>query len=274
MSNPSVLDQDLEVLPRGERTALLVRAVAEATSAAEREALEERVIEANMPVAAQIAARYRGRGVANEDLEQVAYLALVKAVRRYEYAEDRDFLSYAVPTIRGEVQKYFRDFGWTVRPTRPVQTAQARIGQAENELLQTLGRAPRPSELAEHLDLDLDLVVEALSANGCFTPSSLDATTVDDETTIGELMGGLDDGYRRVDTRLVLKPLLARLSDRERLMLEMRFFHHATQAEIGEVLGVTQMQVSRLLSSLMGRLRTQLQEGEREPAVAGAHSAA
>jgi RNA polymerase sigma-B factor len=250
----------MDDMPRAERTALLLRTAASASSATERARCEERVIEVNMPVAAQIAARYRGRGVPQEDLEQVAYLALVKSVHRYEYAEDRDFLSFAVPTIRGEVQRHFRDLGWTIRPTRTIQTAQARIRSGEGELWQLLGRAPRPTEIAEHLGLDLDVVIEALAANGCFTPASLHTPAADGGTPIGDLLPDHEDedAFDRVETRLVLGPLLAGCSDRERRMLEMRFFQHLTQQEIGDTLGLSQMQVSRLLSSLMTRLRDEL----------------
>jgi RNA polymerase sigma-B factor len=267
-----VSDEDLEGLTRAEQTTLLLRAAAQAGSPDVCRALQERAVEVNMPVAAQIAQRYRGRGVATEDLEQVAYLALVKAAQRYEYAEDRDFLSFAVPTIRGEVQRYFRDLGWTIRPTRTIQTAQSRIRQAEADLWQTLGRSPRPSEIAEHLDMELDTVVEALSANGCFSPSSLDAPLGDDRTPVSDTLGSQDEEFGRVDTRLALRPLLARLTDRERLMIEMRFFHQATQAQIGEALGITQMQVSRLLSALMARLQAELLEGDVRPS--SDHSAA
>jgi RNA polymerase sigma-B factor len=267
-----VSDEDLENLTRAEQTALLLRSAAGAATPEARATFQERAVEINMPVAAQIAQRYRGRGVASEDLEQVAYLALVKAAQRYEYAEDRDFLSFAVPTIRGEVQRYFRDLGWTIRPTRTIQTAQARIRQAEGDLWQSLGRSPRPSEIAEFLDLELDTVVEALSANGCFSPSSLDAPLGDDRASVSDSLGSEDDEFGRVDTRLVLRPLLAQLNDRERQMIELRFFHQATQAQIGEVLGITQMQVSRLLSALMARLQAELLQ--RDVAPSSDHSAA
>ena len=171
VESPSASEQELEGLPQAERTRVLLAAAAASPSPSERTALEERVIETNLVIAEQLAARYRKRGVPDDDLKQVACLGLVKAARRYEYAPDRDFLSFAVPTIRGELRRYFRDLGWTIRPTRRVQEAQTRITRAEGELFQRLGRSPRPSEIAEHLDLDLDLVIEALAANGCFTPS-------------------------------------------------------------------------------------------------------
>lgn len=269
-SSELALQQDLDALSRADRTRLLLEAAATA-SPAKRKALEERVIETNLAVAAQIAARYHHRGVPADDLEQVAYLALVKAVRRYEYAPDRDFLSFAVPTIRGELRRHFRDVGWTIRPTRRVQEAQTRITQAESELLQKLGRSPRPSEIAQHLNVDPDVVLEALSANGCFHPSSLEATMTAGDGMVTEWLGEEDAGFHNVETRVLLGPLLAHLTDRERTMLEMRFFRGATQAEVGEAIGVTQMQVSRLLSDLMTRLREQLmtdeqpQDHERQP---------
>jgi RNA polymerase sigma-B factor len=182
----------------------------------------------------------------------------VKAARGYDPERATDFLSYAVPTIRGEVRRYFRDHGWTVRPPRTVQQAQARITGVESDLCQELGRAPRPSEIAERLDLDLNLVVEALAANGCFAPTSLDATPVGAENAIGERLGEDDPCFDSAEARVALKPLLAHLDRRERVMLEMRFFRGATQSEIGEVLGITQMQVSRLLSALLARLRDEI----------------
>ena len=259
------MDDDL---PRAERTALLLEAAASAPSSTERARWQERAIEINMPIAAQVAARYRGRGVPTEDLEQVAYLALVKSVQRYEYDDDRPFLSYAVPTIRGEVKRYFRDLGWTIRPTRSIQEAQARVRHGEGELWQVLGRAPRPSEISEHLGLDLDTVVEALAANGCFTPSSLDATTADGSSSVADLLPEAEDGFDCVETRLMLGPLVAGCSERERRMLEMRFLQHMTQEEIGEILGLSQMQVSRLLSSLMARLRDGLLSPQDSESVA------
>jgi len=139
-----------------------------------------------------------------------------------------------------------------------VQQAQARITAVESDLCQELGRAPRPTEIAERLDLDLDLVVEALAANGCFSPTSLDATPGDGDAGIGDRLGDEDASFDSAEARVALRPLLEHLDRRERIMLEMRFFKGATQSEIGEVLGITQMQVSRLLSALLARLRDEL----------------
>jgi RNA polymerase sigma-B factor len=224
----------------------------------ERKALEDQLVEVNLQIALDVARRYRSRGVPVEDLEQVASLGLVKAARGYDAERATDFLSYAVPTIRGEVRRYFRDHGWTVRPPRTVQQAQARITAVESDLCQELGRAPRPTEIAERLELDLDLVVEALAANGCFSPTSLDATQAGAENAIGARLGEDDASFDSAEARVALRPLLAHLDRRERIMLEMRFFKGATQSEIGDVLGITQMQVSRLLSALLARLRDEL----------------
>jgi RNA polymerase sigma-B factor len=248
---------DLTALSRRDATERLL-ALAAAAEGDERRRLEDQVVEVNLQIAIDVARRYRSRGVPIEDLEQVACLGLVKAARGFDPERANDFLSYAVPTIRGEVRRYFRDHGWTVRPPRTVQQAQSRITAVESALCQELGRAPRPSEIAERLDLDLDLVVEALAANGCFSPTSLDATPVGAENGIGDRLGEDDPSFDSAEARVALKPLLAHLDRREQIMLEMRFFKGATQSEIGEVLGITQMQVSRLLSALLARLRDEL----------------
>lgn len=248
---------DVAELPRREATERLLELAATANDDVRR-LIEDRLVEVNMQIAVDVARRYRSRGVAVEDLEQVACLGLVKAARGFDPERATDFLSYAVPTIRGEVRRYFRDHGWTVRPPRSVQQAQARITAVESDLCQELGRAPRPSEIAARLELDLDLVVEALAANGCFAPTSLDAPSAEHEGGIGDRLGDDDESFDSAEARVALKPLLAHLDRRERVMLEMRFFKGATQSEIGGVLGITQMQVSRLLSALLSRLRDEL----------------
>jgi len=258
LNHTDLLQPEIESLPRREATARLLSLAAASTDEAEQRAYQDRVAELNMQVAVDVARRYRSRGVSSDDLEQVAYLGLVKAVRGFDSERATDFLSYAVPTIRGEVRRYFRDHGWVVRPPRTVQQAQARITAVESDLCQELGRAPRPSEIAARLDLDLDLVVEALGANGCFAPTSLDSTPAEGESAIGDRLGDDDASFDSAEARVALKPLMGHLDRRERIMLEMRFFKGSTQAEIGAVLGITQMQVSRLLSALLARLRDEL----------------
>jgi len=225
----------------------------------ERAALEDQVVRLNMTVASELARRYRGRGLALDDLEQVACLGLVKAVKGFDPEKANDFLSFAVPTIRGELRRHFRDCGWVVRPPRSVQELQARITSAEAELYQDLGRSPRPTEIARRLDVELDLVLDSLAANGCFTPTSLDATSGDDEdAALGHRLGREDPGFASAEARVTLRGVMRELTPRERLILELRFFRGCTQAEIGQRVGVTQMQVSRLLSGILARMRRQL----------------
>ena len=208
-----------------------------------------------MGVAREVARRYRLRGVSREDLEQVAYLALVKAVDRFDPELADDFLSFAVPTIRGEVRRYFRDQGWMIRPPRSVQETTSRLHAMEAELCQEFGRAPRPSELAERLGADLELVMDCLAANGCFRPASLDSPGVD----VHVAPDSADElGLAAAEARVLLRPLLDQLTEREKQLVSMRFTLGWTQAEIGAQLGITQTQVSRLLAGIFARLREQL----------------
>ena len=242
------------------RTEETVRLFAERAEAPEyrRSEIEDQLVRLNMPVAVDATRRFRSRGIATEDLEQVAYLGLVKAVRGFDPDRGHDFLSFAIPTIRGEVRRHFRDLGWTVRPPRSIQETQTKIIASEPELYQLLGRAPRPSDIARHLDLDIEVVIDALGASGCFAPASLDAPSHDDAEALGPRLGFTDPGFDHAEARAVLIPVLAKLTPRERKIVEMRFFRGCTQSEIGKEIGVTQMQVSRLLSRLLARLREEL----------------
>ena len=260
---PLWTQQEMEELTRRERMQTTEELLAEMSQAAgeARSDLENQVIRLNMRVAREVARRYEGRGLAADDLRQVAYLGLVKAVRNYDPEKATDFHSFAVPTIRGELRRWFRDAGWTVRPPRSIQELQGKIASAQDELVQSLGRSPRPTEIAAHLGEDVERVIDALSANGCFAPSSLDSPgVVADSGSLGERLGAPEAGYASVEARVALRPLMRELSRRERRILEMRFYQGATQAEIGAEIGVTQMQVSRLLSSLFERLRDRMGE--------------
>lgn len=222
-------------------------------------------IRAHMGLARSISRRYRGRGIPTEDLEQVAYLGLVKAVNGFDPGLGNNFLSYAVPTIRGEIRRHFRDQGWTVRPPRSIQELQARVTAAEEELWQTLGRSPRADEVADHLGEDPERVLEAVAATGCFSPASLDwaMTSEDDggmQETLADRLGDHDRGYDEAEARSMVSPLLRELGTREKRILQLRFSEGRTQAEIGADLGVTQMQVSRLLAKMLLGLREQLTE--------------
>lgn len=244
---------------RAEATADLLKQIAGTDDEALKSRLRDRVVVLNMGVAQAIAARYRDRGLGRDDLVQAAYVGLVKAVNGFDPSFDRDFLSYAVPTVTGEVKRFFRDFGWTVRPPRRVQELQAQISRTSNELSQTLGRSPRPSEVASYLEIDVEAVIEALAADGCFTPASLDVSVGEDgSTSLAELLGSEDEDYGRAEARILLGPAVRRLGERDRRILELRFFHAWTQEQIAQDIGVTQMQVSRLLARIIKDLRAEL----------------
>jgi len=241
---------------RAERTEEVLDRLDSPESEAEREELLAELIRLNMPVARSIAVRYRRRGVAEEDLEQVAYLALVRVASSYDHSSGHDFLSYAVPSIRGEVRRHFRDLGWMVRPPRRVQELQSRIASTESELSSQLGHPPTPAELADELETSRDDVEEALAANGCFTPTSLDQAAHDDAPgSIGDQLGEDEPGLAAAEARLMLAPALGRLGQRDQLIVRMRFFDQRTQQEIADEIGVTQMQVSRLLGRICHDLR-------------------
>jgi RNA polymerase sigma-B factor len=227
-------------------------------------ALTTTLIETNAGVARSMASRYRNRGIDLDDLEQVALLGLTKAAQRFDPGAGHDFLSYAVPTIRGELRRHFRDAGWMVRPPRRVQDLQSRISRAQEELESSLGRSPRPSEVAVHLGVAIDDVVEALTADGCFTPTSLDGPVGDGSSSLGDLLGFDDRATEAAEARIVLEPLVGRLSPRDRRILRMRFVDECTQQEIAEEIGLTQAQVSRVLTRILAGLRADL--GGRPPA--------
>jgi RNA polymerase sigma-B factor len=266
MSALPVVDPAALKLTRQQRRARTARALAAAAvtrSSRRRDQLEDYVIRLNMDVARSVASRYFERGIEQEDLLQVAYVALTRAARDFDPDRQQDFLSYAVPTIRGEIKKHFRDRGWTVRPPRRIQELQGGIQRAQGELSQRLGRSPRPSEIAKALDADLDDVVEAMSADGCFTPSSLDQPAKGEDgssAAVCELLGENDAAQPAAEARVTLAPVVRQLKERDRRILYMRFFEDRTQQEIADEIGVTQMQVSRLLGRIMRELHTQLTE--------------
>ncbi len=218
----------------------------------------EQLVEAYAPLVRSMASRYRNRGVDLDDLKQVALLGLTKAARRFDPAAGHDFLSYAVPTVRGELRRHFRDCGWMVRPPRRVQELQGRIGAAEERLSASLGRSPRPTEIAAELDEPLDEVVEALAADGCFTPASLDAPVGEGGAGLGDIFGGEDREFGRAEAAAVVVPLLRGLAARDRRIVQMRFFEERTQEEIAQAVGLTQAQVSRTLARLLRQFRSQL----------------
>src|SRR5918994_2049701 len=196
--------------------------------------LTDQLIETNIALARSMAGRYRNRGIDLDDLEQVALLGLTKAAQRFDPEAGHDFLSYAVPTIRGELRRHFRDAGWMVRPPRRVQDLQSRIARAQDELEPRLGRSPRPSEIAEHVGVGT--------------------------SSLADLLGQVDSGLRTAEARIVLEPIVRALPTRDRRIVHMRFYEERTQQEIADAVGLTQAQVSRVLTRILASLRAQLAE--------------
>jgi RNA polymerase sigma-B factor len=247
---------------REERDALtleLLAASRRTQDQVERARLLDEVVLLNRGVAEAVANRYRNRGAAQEDLEQAAMEGLVKAVHRFDPTIRPDLLTYAVPTIRGEVQRWFRDEGWMVRPPRRIQDLQWRIGRSVERLAQELGREPTDAEVGDDLGVPENDVGEASRAYGSFAPTSLDqAVSADGSTTFGDLVAGAEPEHGPVEARLVLRPALRRLPERDRRILYLRFVEEQSQTEIGAEMGVTQMQVSRLLSRILRDLRSEI----------------
>lgn len=267
VNTPSLFTpEEIDDRTRSVRTKELFERRSASTDPVERHELLEEIVTLNLSVADSLAQRYSARGLAIEDLVQEARLALVRVVQSFRPEYGHDFLSYAVPSILGALRKQFRDSGWTVRPPRRIQEAQQAINQGRSDLLQQLGREPRVSEIATALDLDEETVIEALSADGCYTPASLDRPVggdADSEAggrTLGSVLGGYDPDFDSCEARLVLRPLISRLSARDRKVLELRFIDGLTQREVGERIGVTQMQVSRILSRIFATLRDEVGE--------------
>lgn len=247
---------------RAEQTRDLLEEVARTNDPEHAAELRERVVVINRGVAEAVAARYRQRGVALDDLHQVAFEGLTKAVMRFDPEQRNDLLTYAVPTIRGELQRHFRDHGWTVRPPRRIQETQWLVGQAVERLTQELEREPTAAEVAAELDIPVDEYRETVAAFGCFQPTSLDQPAgADSAASMGDLIAAEDDDTGASEARVTLAPVVRRLPERDRRILYLRFFEDRTQEEIGRDLGVTQMQVSRLLGRILGTLREELRAG-------------
>jgi RNA polymerase sigma-B factor len=226
------------------------------------------LIERFMPLARSLARRYELASEPLDDLVQVASMGLVKAVDRYEPGRGCAFTSYAVPTIVGELKRHFRDRTWTVRPPRALQELTLRVDQARSRLSQELERPPTVSELAAATGSTDEGIMEALQASTARGALSLQAPTggSDEDAELQDGLGADDDGYGHAETRVLLDGLLNGLTPRARIVLRLRFEHDLTQAEIGALLGVSQMQISRIIRQAVGRLRHIADQQQRESA--------
>lgn len=255
-SAPPLSDDRTSPLTHAERDDLTVVLLTEAVDAdpERQDALRREAIELNLGLAKYLASKYQRRGIPDDDLEQVAYLGLVKAVRGFSPERSHGFVGYAIPTIRGELRRHFRDTGWTVRPPRRIQELQARVRSTQAELTQSLNRTPTAQEIAEHLEVEIDEVLEASSVDSCFTPNSLDAPVPGGDDLTND-PGTDDPGFATSEARVVLAPALRELGERDRRILDLRFVEGLTQKEIGEKVGISQMQVSRILTRVLEEMR-------------------
>jgi RNA polymerase sigma-B factor len=225
----------------------------------------EQLVERYLPLARQLARRYQRAEEPLEDLVQVASLGLLKAVDRFDRGRDVAFSSYAVPTILGELKRHFRDRTWSVRVPRDLQELALRVDRAVTQLSAGQRRSPSVAQIAEVVGASHEHVLEALEAAAAYRAGSLDAPRSaqgEEGETVADGLPDEERGYLRAEQRATLEPLLARISERERIVLQLRFGEDLMQAEIGERIGVSQMQVSRLIRQALARLRAGLEEAE------------
>ena len=215
------------------------------------------LVELNLALVKFAASRFRSRSEPMEDIIQVGTIGLIKAIDRFELSRGVEFPTFAMPTIVGEIKRFFRDTSWSVRVPRRLQELRLDLAKAGDELAQKLDRAPTVAELAERLKISNDEVVEGMAASNAYTASSLDAQPEEDDSegALADRIGYEDHGLEGIEYVESLKPLIAELPPRDRKILSLRFVAGMTQSEIGEELGISQMHVSRLLSRTLVKLR-------------------
>ncbi|MFJ2831635.1 RNA polymerase sigma factor SigF [Streptomyces sp. NPDC087263] len=215
------------------------------------------LVELNLALVKFAASRFRSRSEPMEDIIQVGTIGLIKAIDRFEMSRGVEFPTFAMPTIIGEIKRFFRDTSWSVRVPRRLQELRLDLAKAGDELAQKFDRAPTVGELAEHLGLSNEEVVEGMAASNAYTASSLDAQPEEDDSegALTDRIGYEDHGLEGIEYVESLRPLIAELPSRDRQILSLRFVANMTQSEIGDELGISQMHVSRLLSRTLVRLR-------------------
>jgi RNA polymerase sigma-B factor len=217
------------------------------------------IVDRFLPLAYHLARRYRGGGDHLDDLMQVASVGLLSAIDRYDPDRGIAFSSFAVPTILGEIKRYFRDKGWMVRVPRELQERSLFVDRLADELERELGRAPTAAQIAERMDSSVEHVLEARAASWAHHGISLDrpsgADDEDERRTLGDTLGFTDEAFGHAENSATLDHMLAGLSDRERTVLNLRFREDLTQAEIGERVGLSQMHVSRIIRQAIEQLR-------------------
>ncbi len=222
-----------------------------------RARLRDELVELHLPLVEYLARRFRNRGEMLDDLVQVATIGLIKSVDRFDLERGVEFSTYATPTIVGEIKRHFRDKGWAIRVPRRLQELKLALTKATSDLSQKNGRAPTVHELAEHLGLSEEEVLEGLESANAYSAVSLDAPDGgdDDSPAVADSLGMIDEALEGVEYRESLKPLLEKLPAREKKILMLRFFGGMTQSQIAGELGISQMHVSRLLARTLMQLR-------------------
>jgi RNA polymerase sigma-B factor len=248
---------------RADEDRVLFGRLADQGDALDREMLVERFL----PLARSLAIRYASNGEPFDDIFQVACLGLLKAIDRFDVTRGRAFSSYAVPTIAGEIKRYYRDHTWSVHVPRDLQDLALRVERERRVLETRLARSPTVSELAARVGACDEDVVEALHAHSAQRSKSLDATAGADgdaDTTVGESLGTSERGYAQAESRADLSRLARVLSERDREILRMRFVEDLKQQQIADRVGLSQMQISRILRTSIERLRTHARRQDLE----------
>jgi RNA polymerase sigma-B factor len=227
-----------------------------------RQRVRDQLVEMHLPLVEYLARRFAGRGEPLDDLVQVGTIGLIKAVDRFDTERGVEFSTYATPTVVGEIKRHFRDKGWTVRVPRRLQELRAALSSATSDLTQAMGRSPTVAELAAHLKIGEEEVLEGLESANAYTAVSIEASDGEGGLSVADTLGGEDLSLEGVEYRESIKPLLDSLPPRERRILMLRFFGNLTQSQIAAELGISQMHVSRLLARTLTQLRARLTQDE------------
>jgi RNA polymerase sigma-B factor len=246
-------------LSQGEREALRKKFVEYRETKSRR--LRNELIEAHKSLAMHLARRFANRGEPFDDLLQVAYLGMLKAVERFDPDRNLEFSTFATATVEGELKRHFRDKTWSVRVPRRPQELHLRLGNAINELSQRLRRPPRIPELAEELGVTDEDVLEAMEVGGAYRSTSIDSRPTDNSAslTLEGRLGEDDHGFDLAEHRVLLERVIEELPEREQTIIRLRFFDEMTQTEIAQQVGISQMHVSRLLARTLAVLRDRLE---------------
>lgn len=218
------------------------------------QSIRNRIVERYTGLAVSLARRFENRGEPLEDLIQVASMALVGAVERFDPDQGAAFSSFATPTILGELKRHFRDKTWSIKVPRGIKELHLRVAPAVAELHASLGRGPTIPEIAENLGVAEEDVIEAMEAGAAYKPGAISTPDADGESREDRLLGEEDLGYANIEARVTVRSLMERLPERERTIVYLRYFEDLTQSEIADRIGVSQVHVSRLLREALARL--------------------